>query len=118
MPFEVFTPEAVAGSKPAYVSIQKQGIVSLNRAAFLQLGEPKAVELLYDRDRRLVGLRGVDATVKHAQRVRTTSNGRTYLVSAARFMRHYGIPTDVSRRWVAALERNVLFIDLDKPGVN
>ena len=117
MPFEVFTPEAAAESGPAHVSIQKQGIIAFNRAAFASLGEPKAIELLYDRERSLVGLRGVDASAPHALRVRTSSAGGTYVVSAARFVRHYGIPNDVGRRWSAQSEGDLLFIDISEPPV-
>lgn len=117
MPFEVFTPEVVAESGPAYVSIQKQGIIAFNRAAFASLGEPKAVELLYDHERSLVGLRAADETASHTLRVRTSSAGGTYVVSAARFVRHYGIPNEVGRRWRARTEGDVVFIDITESPV-
>ncbi len=117
MPFEVFTPEAAAESGPAYVSIQKQGIIAFNRAAFALLGEPTAVELLYDRERSLVGLRRAEESASHALRVRTSSAGGTFVVSAARFVKHYGIPNDVGRRWSADHEGGVVFIDITAPPV-
>jgi hypothetical protein len=117
MPFEVFTPEAAAESGPAFVSIQKQGIVAFNRAAFAALGEPEAVELLFDRERSLVGLRAADDSLAHTLRVRTSSAGGTYVVSAARFVKHYAIPNEVGRRWAARTEGDVLVIDISQPPV-
>lgn len=117
MTFEVFTPQAAAESGPAFVSVQKQGIIAFNRAAFAALGEPEAVELLFDRDRSLVGLRAAEESVPHALRVRTSSAGGTYVVSAARFVKHYDIPNDVGRRWAAQTEGDVLFVDISQPPV-
>jgi hypothetical protein len=115
MPFELFTKETAAGSAVPSVSIQKKGIIALNRAAYAVLGQPQAVELFFDRERQLVGLRGADPRLDNAQRVRTNTNGNAYLVSAARFTTHYGIPTEIGHRWPAQMEGDLLVIDISKP---
>lgn len=97
------------------ISVQKHGILSLNRSAYARLGQPDAVQLLYDRDRQLIGLQAADTDEPHAQRVRRSSNKSAYVVSAARFTSHYKIATDTARRWQAEQEGDVLFIDLTKP---
>lgn len=114
MPFEVYDKAIAAAKEQAMVTIQKRGVISFNRAAFSLLGEPKAVELLYDRERRLVGLRPTDAKVRHAHRVRTNTKSTTYLVSGLSFVSHYDIPCEVGHRWEAQMESDVLFIDLNQ----
>jgi hypothetical protein len=115
MAFELFTRETAAASGKPTISIQKKGIISLNRAAYELLGRPRAVELLYDRERQLVGLRVGSEGGEHAQVVRPTTNGSAFLVSAARFAKHYGIPVDEGHRWPAEREENVILIDISKP---
>jgi hypothetical protein len=114
MPFEVFDKAtATAGDKPT-VSIQRRGVLSFNHATHKLLGEPQTVELLYDRKRRLVGLRAISSDVRHAQKVRLNDKGTTHLVTAMSFTAHYGIPTDVGHRWEAHQEGDVVFIDLNE----
>jgi len=115
MSFEVFTKQTAALSGQPYISVQRKGILSLNQAAYVALGEPVAVELLYDRKRSLLGLRAADPDVEHSQAVRPTSNDSAHVVTATRFTKHYGISTDVGRRWPAEMEGGVLFIDISRP---
>ena len=57
MPFEIYKRQRAPASIEPAVTIQKRGTFSLNSAAYAVLGSPKAVELLYDRERELIGLR-------------------------------------------------------------
>lgn len=115
MAFEVFTPQATTAAGQAYVSIQRNGIISLNRSAYALLGEPAAVELLFDREHQRVGLRAADPSLGHAPRVRPSRS--SVVVSAARFTHHYDIDTTVGRRWPAAMEDDVLVFDVSQPSV-
>jgi hypothetical protein len=115
--FETFTRRLVPLNDRAYVTIQKRGTISVNHAAFEALGSPKAVELLYDVEAEVVGLRAIDATAEHAYPVRPAgANGRSYLIAGTAFTKHYGIDTKVSRRWAAKLEDSVLLVDLREAG--
>ncbi|MGI8667346.1 MAG: hypothetical protein ACR2N4_15200 [Jatrophihabitans sp.] len=113
--FEVFTKRLVPLKKTPLLTIQKRGTISLNRSAFVALGEPDAVELLYDRDERVVGLRPVEAAMEHAYPVRsaTAKGSGPYVISAIAFTKFYEINTDQSLRWQAHLVGDVLCIDLD-----
>jgi hypothetical protein len=117
MAFEVFTKKAVGSVSEPFVSIQKKGIIAMNHAAFDALGQPKAVELLFDRERQRVGLRAVDPNVDHAYVVRPNAKGSSHLVSGTRFAKHYGIPVEVDQRWPAHMDKNVLVIDIGEPPV-
>jgi hypothetical protein len=114
--FEVFTGRAHPAGEEKAITIHRRGLVSVNRAAHVALGEPEAVELLYDRGERVMGLRGVSPEVQHAYPVRRQRATSSLLVSGRAFTRCYGIPTDAARRYRARMLGNVLAVDL-KVGV-
>jgi hypothetical protein len=106
--FEVFMGRASPILRDAALTIYPRGLVSLNRAGCKALGEPEAVELLFDRTERLIGLRGVSAQVPHAYPLRTQAASSSVLVSGRAFARHFGISTDVARRYPAKMIGDVL----------
>ncbi len=100
-----------------YVTIQKRGSMSFNRSAHAALGSPEAVELLYDPDEKIIGVRAVEATVEHAYPIRPTGGGKgadagSFMVSGRAFTQYYAIDTEVSRRYPATMADDVLCIDL------
>lgn len=116
--FETFTRRMIPLVKKPSVTIQKRGTLSINQAAFVALGSPKAVELLFDKTRRIIGMRPVDPTVEHAYPMRPQANKEVgpFIVAGGAFTKYYGIPTDESRRWFVDIEDGVLLIDLRRPG--
>jgi hypothetical protein len=113
MAFEEFTKKAARAAGTPYVTIQKRGVISFNHAAFTALGEPKAVTLLFDRGRQLVGFRPADPKSEHAYDVRPNTRGTSHLVTGTLFTSHYDIPTETARRWQARMiEDGIMAIDL------
>ena len=99
------------------LTIQKRGSLSLNSAAFEALGSPKHVELLFDQDERLIGIRKTTAAMPHAYPIRGVGkNGATHVVSGKAFLAYYDIPRDVARRWIAKKQDDLLVVDLKQPG--
>ena len=115
--FETFTKSLVPLAAMPRVTLQKRGTITLNTAAYAVLGSPEAVELLYDREARVLGLRRVPGSTQHAAFVRpSTKSGRgPYVISAMAFMRYYDIDTEVARRWWATSRDGVLCVDLAGP---
>lgn len=110
--FEVFTRRSSPIRKEPLVTIQRKGMFSMNQAAFEALGSPEAVELLYDPEEKIIGLRPIDPEAAHAYPVRTMGNGSSRLVAGTAFATFHGIDTSVARRYNAAMYGNVLGIDL------
>jgi hypothetical protein len=81
------------------------------------LAEPEAVELLYDRKERVMGLRKVEPSVRHAYAVRPQRNASSFLVSGRSFAQYYGIETEVARRYPATMLGDVLAVDLKAEGM-
>ena len=115
--FEVFTGRARLSGEEA-ITIHRGGLVSVNRAAHVALGEPAAVELLYDRHEHVMGMRGASPEVPHAYPVRKQRASSSRLVSGGAFTRCYGIPTDTARRYRPRMLGDILTVDLKEAGIS
>jgi hypothetical protein len=118
MAFEVFNKRMTPLAKAPSMTIQKRGVISLNKAAHDLIGNAETVELLSDRDRQVMALRVIDDSSPHAYAVRSGSKrgpGQA-IVSASVFTAHYGIDTTVTRRWKPFVEDGMLCVDLSKEG--
>lgn len=118
MTFEVFDkrPTVFSNGGPQ-VTIQARGVLSLNRAAHVLIGEPEMVELLYDRAEQVVGIRPVSRDVSHGYRIRLQSASKPagpLLISGTAFLTYYGIDT-TTRRWTPTLRDAILCVDLKEP---
>ena len=94
MPFEVFDKRMTPLAKAPSVTIQKRGVISLNKAAHDLIDSAETVELLYDRGRQVIALRASDDSSPHA----------------------YAIDTTATRRWKPFMEDGMLCVDLTQQG--
>jgi hypothetical protein len=118
MPFETFKRQRAPITDEPAITIQKRGAISINPPAYELLGEPSHLELLYDREERLIGLRKVESTVPHAYMVRPLGkSGTTHLVSGRAFLAWYGIELGTAHRWIARMQDDTLIVDLKQPGI-
>ena len=117
--FETFTKRRIRVVKDPTMTLQAKGGMGFNHAAFLALGEPEAVELLYAADERIIGVRPVDPGTPHAYPVRSPSQKRDsgFLLSGKTFTKFYEIDTSVARRWTAYMDGDVLCVDLNSPSI-
>lgn len=94
------------------VTLQAAGTFSVNEASYEELGRPSQVELLYDEDEQLVGLRPADEQSPHSYPIKPQPNGRTFQTGGKAFCNYFGIPIGQARRFSAQMEDGVLTIDL------
>lgn len=97
------------------VTVSTNGFLTLNRAAWLALGLPYKVHLLWDRDRRLIGLRAVGSLDPDGYSVTNVQGaGR---ITAKAFLQYHGVETSATRRWPAEMLDRVLCIAIgaDEP---
>jgi hypothetical protein len=118
--FEVFEKGSAPRSSVPTVTIQKRGLMSLNQPAFAMIGEPEGVELLWDPERRVIGIRPAPLTSPNAYPARPQSPSSAkrgpILIAGNLFTRHIGLDTSEARRWVPVMENGILCIDLNTPG--
>jgi hypothetical protein len=91
------------------VTLNRKGIILMNKVAFEVLGEPRAVKLLFSKATQAIGLKAGDPTKENSFPVKRKDRWFNRTVAASPFCRHYGIRVD----------RTVLFYeaDLDFDGV-
>jgi hypothetical protein len=91
------------------VTLGLKGTFFLNRFAYEALGSPTAVEMLFDGNERVIGLKPTDPRRRNAFVIKPHGKRGYRRLSAAAFMKHYRIKND----------RTILFenIDLDDDGV-
>lgn len=118
--FESFSRRMLPLKSQPHVTIQKRGSMSLNRSAFVALGEPESVELLFDRTASIVGLRATAPNAENAYHVRRSSRSSSgpWLISAMAFIKFYDVDVSATRRWPAYLDDDVLCVDLSVPPHN
>ena len=109
--WEVFTRGSLAAGPVLLFTIRAEGRFVLNRAAYDALGQPEYVELLYDREAQLIGVRSADEQSKDAYVVKKQSRGDTYGMSGAAFCKHYDIQVERSQRYVATIDNGDLVVN-------
>lgn len=108
-----------SGPAPPALTIHERGIISVNGPAMdLAFGDEDRssrlnVELLYDAELRLIGIRQADAENLNPHHLRRQGKSRVYLVSAVQFLAHYGIGHPVTLRYRATLLGDILSLCLD-----
>ncbi len=119
--FEVFRRTHSPVVNTPAVTLTKRGQLSINDAAFTELGSPKAVELMYSRADRIVGIRAVDPSEPHAYVPRTRAGKNRghgpYVVAGSAFLSYFGIEVEQTTRYRTTVQDGVLTIDLKEPGI-
>jgi len=116
MAFKVFEKSSAPLAKVPTVTIQKRGLISLNRSAHALIGSADAVEFLFDADRQVVGLRPVPEESPNAYPVRAQTSKNSsgpLLIAGTAFTKYHQIDTTEARRWVPTVEDGILCIDLN-----
>ena len=92
--------------------------MTINRAACEMLGGPRAVELLYSKKNRVIGVRQISPKEPYAFPLRGQGRkGRepsNYLVAVQAFTKHYGIDTSVAMRYPVEMQEDILTVPLDR----
>jgi hypothetical protein len=113
MAFETFDKRRVGRTKQALVTIQRGGNFSFNKATYDLLAKPEAVELLYDREREIIGFRKTSLENPRAFPLRPQGkNAVSFMVAGQAFTKHYEIDTTTARRYPVKLEGDILTLDL------
>jgi hypothetical protein len=101
-----------------FVTIQRDGnLITINRAAYQLLQSPQSVELSYDPDEKLIGIRAIKSTDPRSYPVRT-QGGHTFEIAGRAFTQYWSIDTSVARRYKVYMEGVYLIVDLKSEGID
>jgi hypothetical protein len=97
------------------VTLGRSGVFYLNRKAYEVLGGAKAVEMLFDGNKRIVGLRPVDPAQRNAFVIKAHSRNN-YRIQAAPFCRHLKLNAESTLLFDAAelTTEGILELPMDK----
>lgn len=124
MAFKVFEKGSAPMPSIPSVTIQKRGLVSLNDAASELIGNPEAVQFLWDASDRLIALKPVALTAPNAYPVREQAAAKkrggakrgAVLIAGSMFTRFIGLDTTQARRWVPEVRDGMLILDVKQEG--
>lgn len=106
--FEVFTRKYAKASSEPTLTVTVRGTLNLNEAAFVTLGKPEAVVLLYDRDEAVIGLRPSSREEPNAYLVgRLGNGGKSRTIVCKDFCAWIGADLAEARRYPLAMEDDV-----------
>ena len=122
MGFVVFEKGSAPIKTVPSITIQRRGLFSINRAAWEMIGNAEAVELLWDAENRVIGIRPTEVANVNAYPVRPQATpsakaGRGPMVIAGNlFTKFIELNTEEAHRWIPYMDGNVMCIDLKVPG--
>ncbi|MHC5559299.1 hypothetical protein [Kocuria sp. U4B] len=119
MPFETFIKRMTPLAKAPSVTIEKRGVISLNKVAHDLVDNAKTVELLYDRARQVIAVCATDDSPPPPAYAVRRGSKRAFdqaIISTPAFTAHYGIDTTTIRRWKPFVEDSMLCVGLTEEG--
>lgn len=114
--FKQFTLRRVHNEQNAVLSIQRRANASLNRVGQEMLGNPPAVDLFFDEDQRVLGLKpGARESPSAYPLRRVSGGGSTAILSLASLLNYYGVSLERARgRYIGSMYGDMLIFNLDE----
>lgn len=116
MPFEIFTRKVQYKGEPS-VSLTKLGRFAFNKAATEHF-EKNAIEfllLLWDKERRLIGVRPISKKDTRSYQLRTGKKGNGSGFSASTFLDHIGLDYSETRTFPAQWDEHEAMFIIEVP---
>ena len=74
-----------------YVTLNRQGVIAMNRAAYERLGSPEAFHLLYDGANHAIGLKPAARSARNAYPAARSGRHGGRRVAAYRLLKEFGL---------------------------
>ncbi|WP_047866698.1 hypothetical protein [Rubrobacter aplysinae] len=114
MPFQKFRRAYATGEHYPLVSVHARGLFGFNTAGFEAMGEPEYVELLYDDQRKIIGIQPAEVDSVDAYRLRKHTS-HSYQVAAKAFLAFYELPESImGKRFSASMNDGILEVDISE----
>lgn len=106
--FQVFDRRYARASTDPTLTVTVRGTLNINEPAYIALGKPEAVVLMYDRAEAVVGLRPVVRKEPNAYRVGPLGNaGKSWTIVAKDFCAWIGADLAEARRYPLTVDDGV-----------
>lgn len=108
--WEVFEHYHKRNTNNPLVSIESNGNIHLNIAAYEALGEPTHVSLSYNRGQRIIAIESKAPEQKPNTRVRIAGSNR--IIAGRAFVHYYDIDISETHRYKATMSNGIILVDL------
>lgn len=123
-PIPNVTRRTTTTSESPLISVQRAGALVLNAATLSLLDHPKQLELLYDEEAKVIGLRPVPEDTAGAYTLYNTRSANEAdaskispkKINVKSFLEQYDLLPEAAIRYAATLEDGVLCVDLNREG--
>ena len=103
MAFELYKSKGGKSSKPS-VTITAAGAMSLSKACFDKyLGDKNYAQLYYDKDKGLIGIKGVDKEGDNTFKVTRSGNRASGSIAGRSFLNHLQIDFSKRKKFIPEL---------------
>lgn len=109
---ETFDRKKPPPSEEPWVTRTKSGYFVINRASYVALGEPVAVEYLYSPKTGILGFRAADPDASNSYPLYHQGHSKNHQCAGQALHTFYGIPMDKSLRFASEIIGDTLYIDL------
>lgn len=114
--FEIFEKGAIKPDLVPEVTVLKKKSLYLNAPARKLIQDPGFVELLFDRERQIIGIKPSGAANPNSYKL-SQATDTSWSISLVAFARFYELEFSESRKRIASLEGNVLCVNLRDEGL-
>ena len=91
-----------SASEEIRVTVNDRCQICMNKPAFDVLGQPAAVELSFDGNRRIIGIKPIDIRRRNAFPIKPVSRGNYRRILAAAFFHHFRLRPEGTNLFDAA----------------
>jgi hypothetical protein len=112
---ELFTGRTRRRPDELSVTVQRGGRFVVHDDIAKLMGDPSTVELLFDRVKGQMAIRPATPESVFAYPLRRRRDAAIRLISGRKFMGHYGISHEATRRYKATWNGAMLLVDLTQP---
>lgn len=89
--WEEFTHKSDYRTEMMRISLNARGHFLLNRKTVSELGDPEGVVLLFERSRRLIGIKASPLDVEHSYELKHQGSTNNFFIRAKSFCNYYSI---------------------------
>ena len=116
MGYEIFTRKVQYRGSPG-ISITKMGVLSFNKGAsiILQKEAVESVLLLWDKEKRMMGIRSITKKDQRSYKVRMNKRGDGAGFSAATFLKYIEYDTSETRSFLANWNEQQQMFEIEVP---
>ena len=114
MAWEDFDKKYLTEDKEPVISITKYQRIYISKSCYEKfLKDRKYIKLLFDREKNLIGIKPIGEKRDNSYSLIRRGEQQQISISASAFLRHYGIETEVTKKYLAKWNEEDRLIEIN-----